>query len=107
MSAGGEPPRLRPAGAGGDVRSFVADQEPFAGFEVSVIVDRPAYAPGDLVRLTVSAVNHRERFVEHHYPAWERFRLEMLDEYHRPVADSAWSGPPARRSPTGGCRDRW
>lgn len=102
MSAGGEPPRRRPQGADGDVRSFVADQEPFAGFEVSVIVDRPAYASGDVVRLTVTAVNHGERFVEHHYPAWERFRLEVLDEYHRPVADSEVERP-ARDEVT----DRW
>ena len=33
----------------------LADVEPFAGFEVTVLVDRTVYAPGDPVRITVTA----------------------------------------------------
>lgn len=64
------------------------DEVPFGGFELSVIVDRAVYAPGDVVRLTVTAVNQGGRFVEHHHPGWSRFDLHVLDEYHRPVADT-------------------
>ncbi len=86
MSGDGDP--TGPEEAQPDSRSLLAGEVPYAGFEVSVIVDRAVYAPGDVVRVTVTAVNQDERFVEHHYPAWQRFRLEVLDEYHRPVADS-------------------
>jgi hypothetical protein len=86
MSGGDDP--TAPGESAPDPRSMLAGEVPYAGFEVSVIVDRAVYAPGDVVRVTVTAVNQDERFVEHHYQAWQRFRLEVLDEYHRPVADS-------------------
>lgn len=89
-------------GAGPDPRRFLAHEVPYGDFEVSVIADRAVYAPGDVVRLTVTAVNQGERFVEHHYPAWQRFRLEVLDEYHRPVADTD-----VDRTARGEATDRW
>jgi hypothetical protein len=57
------------------------------GFDLQVLVDRGVYAPGDTVRLTVTAANQGERFVEHHYPGWQRYVLTIRDEYHRSVAD--------------------
>ncbi|HSK24415.1 MAG TPA: hypothetical protein VK906_14615 [Egicoccus sp.] len=66
---------------------FRIDLEPFAGFEVAVLVERAAYAPGETVRITVTATNGGDRFVEHHYPGWQRFVLSVRDEYHRVVAE--------------------
>jgi hypothetical protein len=81
----GEP---HPDRDGTDPRAFLADGLPFAGFELSVIVDRAVYGPGQLVRMTVTVVNNAERFVEHHYPAWQRFTLRIVDEFHRTVAEA-------------------
>lgn len=61
--------------------------EPYVGFDVQVAVDRVVYAPGETVRLTVSAANQGERFVEHRYPGWQRYELTIHDEQHRVVAD--------------------
>lgn len=66
---------------------FRIDREPFAGFEVAVLTDRPVYAPGQTVRLSVSVTNAGDRFVEHHYPGWQRYHLSVRDELHRVVAD--------------------
>lgn len=60
---------------------------PYDGFELQVLVDRSVYAPGEQVRITVTATNHAARFVEHRYPGWQRFALEIRDERHRVVAD--------------------
>jgi hypothetical protein len=59
----------------------------FDGFDLQVMVDRPVYAPGETVRITVTAANHGGRFVEHHYPGWQRFGTTVRDEQHRAVAD--------------------
>lgn len=69
-----------------DEQPFRLDLDPFAGFEVAVVVDRAVYSAGDTVRVTVSATNHGDRFVEHHYPGWQRFELSVRDAYHRAVA---------------------
>jgi hypothetical protein len=61
--------------------------EPFDGFEVQVLTDRVVYAPDQTVRITVTAANQGERWVEHHYPGWQRFLLTIRDERHRVVAD--------------------
>jgi hypothetical protein len=68
-------------------RPFHIDTEPFAGFELAVLADRTIYAQGQTVRLTVTATNAGDRFVEHEYPGWQRYRLAILDEHHRVVAD--------------------
>lgn len=60
---------------------------PYDGFDLQVLVDRGVYAPGDTVRLTVTAANQGERFVEHHYPGWQRYVLTIRDEHNRVVAD--------------------
>ncbi len=70
-----------------DVRSLLEDHEPFAGFDLQVLVDRGVYAPGETVRVTVTAANQGERFVEHRYPGWQRYVLSVRDERHRIVAD--------------------
>ncbi len=70
-----------------DVRSLLGDHEPFAGFDLQVLVDRGVYAPGETVRVTVTAANQGERFVEHRYPGWQRYVLSVRDERHRIVAD--------------------
>jgi hypothetical protein len=88
--------------ADGDARSFLSDHVPFAGFELSVIVDASVYAPGQVVRMTVTAVNSDERFAEHHYPGWQRFTLRILDEFHRAVADAEVSRAAERTAV-----DRW
>lgn len=85
---------------------FLPDREPFAGFEVQVMADRTVYGPGDVVRLTVSATNHADRFVEQRYPGWQRFVLSVRDERHRVVA----SDEVRRTVDTGtgeGFTDRW
>lgn len=91
MSAG--PPAIPPP--------FVADAAPFAGFEVTVIIDRAVYAPGDTVRVTVTATNGAARPVEHGYPGWQRFHTDVRDRFHRTVASDevALAGE--------GFRDRW
>jgi hypothetical protein len=61
--------------------------DPFEGFDVQVLVDRPIYASGETVRITVTATNHGPRPVEHHYPGWQRYHLSIRDEWHRVVAD--------------------
>jgi len=59
----------------------------FQGFDVQVMTDRAVYAPGETVRITVTAANQGDRFVEHHYPGWQRFVTSVRDEHHRVVAD--------------------
>lgn len=81
---------------------FVAEDRPFAGFEVTVVSDRAVYAVGETVRLTVSAVNGAADRVEHHYPGWQRFVLTIRDSYHRVVATDAAEIPD-----DGGFTDRW
>jgi hypothetical protein len=76
-----------------DVRSLLEDHEPFAGFDLQVLVDRGVYAPGETVRVTVTAANQGERFVEHRYPGWQRFVLSVRDERHRIVADDELDRP--------------
>jgi hypothetical protein len=71
-----------------DARGLFAGHEPFAGFDLGVVVDRPVYAAGDTVRITVSATNHADRYVEHRYPGWQRYHLGIRDEFHRTVADT-------------------
>jgi hypothetical protein len=61
--------------------------EPYEGFDLQVVVDRVVYAPGETVRISVSATNHADRFVEHHYPGWQRYELTIHDETHRAVSD--------------------
>ena len=67
--------------------AFRIDQEAFAGFELAVLVDRAVYSAGEPVRITVTAANRGERFVEHRYPGWQRYELTVRDELHRVVAD--------------------
>lgn len=76
--------------------------DPFAGFDVQVLADRAVYAPGETVRLTVTATNHGPRAVEHHYPGWQRYQLTVRDEGHRVVADDA-----VDRAAEGPAIDRW
>jgi hypothetical protein len=66
---------------------FRFDLEPFAGFELTVLVDRPVYAAGEPVRITVTAANRGSGYVEHRYPGWQRYELTVRDELHRVVAD--------------------
>jgi hypothetical protein len=81
---GGEPPER--AGTPFD-ELFTFEHEPFAGFEVAVLLDRTVYAAADPVRITVTAANRSGRFVEHRYPGWQRYELSVRDELHRVVAD--------------------
>ncbi len=91
---GGEPPPT----------PFVPERVPFAGFELTVMTDRTAYGPGQVVRITVSATNGGDRRVEHHYPAWHRFECSVRDEYNRVVASE---GNRATRLEDPGFTDRW
>lgn len=72
---------------------FDLDQEPFAGFEVAVLVDRQVYSAADPVRITVTAANRGSGFVEHRYPGWQRYELSVRDELHRVVADDRIERP--------------
>jgi hypothetical protein len=87
---------------GSDPGELLATLDPFEGFELQVLVDRAAYAPGETVRLTVSATNHGPRPVEHHYPGWQRYHLSVRDELHRVVADDE-----VTRTAQGPAVDRW
>ncbi len=58
----------------------------FVGFDLQVMVDRAVYAPGETVRITVTAANQGARAVEHRYPGWQRFVTSVRDEHHRVVA---------------------
>jgi hypothetical protein len=82
---------------------------PFHGFELSVAVDRPVYADGEPVRVTVAATNDADRAVEHAYPGWQRVVLTVRDERHRAVATDGLAGhvPGTRGTPTGVFCDRW
>ncbi|MCC5950095.1 MAG: hypothetical protein JJT89_16720 [Nitriliruptoraceae bacterium] len=60
---------------------------PYEGFDLQVMTDRTVYAPGETVRITVTAANQGPRFVEHRYPGWQRFVVQIRDERHRIVAD--------------------
>lgn len=75
--------------------AFRPDSEPFAGFELTVVTDRTVYAPGDVVRCTVSATNASGRFTTHAYPGWQRFVLTVRDESHRAVASDEVTVAPA------------
>lgn len=83
-------------------RPFVPDLEPFAGFELGVLVDRPAYTLGDTVRISVTATNSGDRWAVHEYPGWQRVAVTVRDEHHRVVATDA-----VTRDADGPVRDRW
>ena len=74
----------------------------FEGFDVQVLVDRAVYAPGETIRITVTAANQGSRFVEHHYPGWQRFTTSVRDEHHRVVADDE-----VARAADSPATDRW
>jgi hypothetical protein len=81
--------RWHPARRWPDVDTTPLFEPPVAydGFDLQVMVDRAVYATGETVRITVTAANQSDRFVEHHYPGWQRFVLTVRDEHHRVVAD--------------------
>lgn len=56
------------------------------GFDVQVLVDQVVYAPSQIVRITVSATNHTDRWIEQHAHGWRRFELSIRDELHRVIA---------------------
>jgi hypothetical protein len=74
----------------------------FDGFDVQVMVDRAVYAPGETVRITVTAANQGARFVEHRYPGWQRFSTTVRDDHHRVVAEDE-----VLRAADGPAVDRW
>ncbi len=82
---------------------WLTESRAFAGFEIAVLVDRAVYAAGETVRFTVTATNHGERFVEHHYPGWQRYELTVRDASHHVVADDDADAPGAE----GAAVDRW
>lgn len=94
----GSPPLPEPE------RPFEFDLDPYAGFEVTAIVDRPVYASGEMVRITVSATNHGERYREHVHPGWQRFEVSVRDEHHREVAHAVPDAAPATQADA---VDRW
>lgn len=82
---------------------------PLHGFELTVAVDRPVYANGETVRITVAATNDADRAVEHVYPGWQRVVLTIRDERHRAVATDEVTGrvPGVGGASTGEFRERW
>lgn len=74
-------------------RPFTLDREPFLGFELAVLTDRPVYAVGETVRITVTATNAGDRWAEHRYAGWQRYVLSVRDELHREVATDAVRRP--------------
>jgi hypothetical protein len=75
--------------------------DPFGGFEVAVLVDRPVYPEGIPVRITVTATN-ADLPVTLTYPGWCRFDLTVRDEHHREVAGLDVADPEPD-----GFTDRW
>lgn len=91
------------AGSGeGEEPAFRIEHEPFLGFELAVMTDRPVYALGETVRITVTATNAGTRWAEHHYPGWQRYVLTVRDEHNRELATDV-----VRRDGGGGFTDRW
>jgi hypothetical protein len=86
----------------GEVQEAFTGIGAYDGFDLQVLVDRGVYAPGDTVRVTVTAANQGERFVEHHYPGWQRYVLTIRDEHNRVVADDE-----VERRATGDAIDRF
>lgn len=88
---------------------FESLRVPLHGFELTVAVDRPVYAAGETVRITVAATNDADRAVEHVYPGWQRVVLTIRDERHRSVASDEVVGsvPGSPGTPQGEFRDRW
>ncbi|MTV26223.1 hypothetical protein FTX61_12500 [Nitriliruptoraceae bacterium ZYF776] len=72
---------------------FRIEHEPFAGFELVVLVDRGVYSAADPVRITVTAANRGDRFAEHRYRGWQRYHLSVRDHLHRVVADDVVDRP--------------
>lgn len=87
---------------GGEEPAFRIEHEPFLGFETAVMTDRPVYALGETVRITVTATNAGTRWAEQRYPGWQRYVLTVRDEHHREVATDA-----VRRPGGDGFADRW
>lgn len=85
--------------------SFESLRVPLHGFELTVAVDRPVYAAGETVRITVAATNDADRAVEHVYPGWQRVLLTIRDERHRAVASD--EAVDVDGHATGEFRDRW
>lgn len=85
-----------------DTPELFEPEGPYTGFDLQVLVDRAVYAPGETVRITVTAANHGDRFVEHRYPGWQRYVLTVRDERNRVVADDE-----VQRGATGEAIDRW
>lgn len=96
-------------GAEESERPFEALRVPLHGFELTVAVERPVYAAGESVRITVAAGNDADRAVEHVYPGWQRVVLTVRDERHHVVAtDELGPEVPGRPPPPAGdFRDRW
>ncbi len=92
-----------------DEQPFESLRVPLHGFELTVAVDRPVYAAGEAVRITVAATNDADRAVEHVYPGWQRVVLTIRDERHRAVASDEVVGtvPGDPAAPQGEFRDRW
>lgn len=93
---------------------FESLQVPLHGFELTVTVDRPVYAAGEAVRITVAATNDAGRAVEHVYPGWQRVVLTVRDDRHRAVASDEVvevvghvPGASAGGGALGEFRDRW
>ena len=88
---------------------FESLRVPLHGFELSVSVDRPVYAAGETVRITVAATNDADRAVEHVYPGWQRVVLTVRDDRHRTVATDELGAvvPGSPGTPAGEFRDRW
>lgn len=89
---------------------FESLRVPLHGFELTVAVDRPVYAAGEAVRITVAATNDADRAVEHVYPGWQRVVLTIRDERHRAVAtDEVGVGevPGTGGAAGGDFRERW
>jgi hypothetical protein len=79
---------------------------PFEGFDLQVLTDRPVYAEGEPVRITVSATNHAARAVEHRFAGWQRFDVTIRDDTHHVVAEHLIAEHVARGS-AGDALDRW
>lgn len=78
------------------------DPDRHVGFDVQVLVDQVVYAPSQIVRITVSASNHTDRWIEQCADGWRRFELSIRDELHRVVAADE-----VRREAATPIVDRW
>lgn len=83
-------------------RPFLIGADPYAGFEMAALTDKPVYVPGDVVRITVALTHGGDAWFESLTTGWQRVVVSIRDERHASVADDRIDRPADEP-----LRDRW